>query len=199
MLAWTSFWLGFFAPLLGFILGIVSIRQAHQYHRRASILAVIGTCAGAVLSVIITVLIIVLAAAASSTPSVNPVPTGVGQQPTLAAPSPPSTHAPVGTAAGTVIGTYKGHGTANTPNFSVPASGNFIVSWKYSNNYDRSFGSSQPANFIIDDTSADLFSLPNDIASHGSGSAKATYADGQDSFNVEAAADCQWTITVTAG
>src|SRR5512146_1514657 len=70
--------------------------------------------------------------------------------------------------AGTQIGSWSGTGNAHTPSFNAPASGNYVVSWTYSGNSDQ-FGGS---NFAIEATDPDAYtgSLPNDIASSGSGS-----------------------------
>lgn len=104
---------------------------------------------------------------------------------TVSAPPPP---------AGTKIGSWSGHGNENTPSFNAPASGNYVVSWKYSNNTDPQIGGG--TNFSIEATDQNVFGgdLPNDIASSGSGSTEITGASGVESFNVSATGS--WTITV---
>jgi hypothetical protein len=97
-------------------------------------------------------------------------------------------------AAGTAVGKWSGTGNQNTPAFSAPASGNYIVTWTYSGNVDPAIG--QGTNFAITltDQSATALGLPNDIAASGSGSTEVTGASGVESFNVEAAGN--WTIKV---
>lgn len=91
--------------------------------------------------------------------------------------------------------TWSGHGTQNTPGFSAPVSGKYIVTWKYSGNNDPQLG--EASNFIIQDTDSNAWgSLPNDIAAAGSGSTEMTGAKGTQSFNVTAVGS--WTITVKA-
>jgi hypothetical protein len=104
---------------------------------------------------------------------------------TVSAPPPP---------AGTKIGTWSGTGNENTPAFNAPDSGNYIVSWKYWNNTDPSIGGA--SNFSIEATAQNAFggSLPNDIATSGSGSTQITGTSGVQSFNVQATGS--WTITV---
>lgn len=104
---------------------------------------------------------------------------------TVSAPPPP---------AGTKIGSWSGHGNQNTPSFNAPASGDYVVSWKYSHNNDPSIGGG--TNFSIEPTDQEAFGgqFPNDIASSGSGSTEVTGVSGVQSFNVAATGD--WTITV---
>lgn len=66
-LAITSFVLAFFVPLIGLILGWVSIVSAHRDGRRASGLAVAGTVIGAVATAVVLVIVIVLAVHATQT------------------------------------------------------------------------------------------------------------------------------------
>jgi hypothetical protein len=66
-LAITSFVLAFFVPLIGLILGWVSIATAHRDGRRASGLAVAGTIIGAVATVAVLIVVIVLAVHATQT------------------------------------------------------------------------------------------------------------------------------------
>jgi len=105
------------------------------------------------------------------------------------------TEQPPPPAPGTTIGKWSGTGNENTPSFSAPDSGDYIVTWKYSGNSD-SYGG---VNFIISatDSSALADALPNDIASSGKGSTEITGANpgAAESFNVQAAGS--WTITVT--
>ena len=106
-----------------------------------------------------------------------------------ASPPPPAT--------GAVIATFKGHGTENTGPFTVPDSGNYLVSWSYSGNVDNSFGSSQATNFSIQNTGDGYGDLPNDIAASGHGSTEVTGSSkATESFNVDAVGS--WTITVKA-
>lgn len=94
---------------------------------------------------------------------------------------------------GTTIARYSGSGNQNTGTFEAPASGDYVVKWTYSGNFD-SFG--QGANFIISNTdqSAENLGLPNDIGGSGSGSTEVTNASGLESFNMEASG--YWTVTV---
>lgn len=98
--------------------------------------------------------------------------------------------------AGALLGTFKGHGNQVTPAFTVPDSGNFIVTWSYSGNVDTSFGSSQPTNFAVSDNAGGFGDLPDDIAASGHGSTEVTGASGTDRLNVQAAGT--WTVTVRA-
>jgi hypothetical protein len=118
---------------------------------------------------------------------------------TVTAPAPaPVTVTPTPTqpASGTVLGTWSGSGNAVTPPFTIPDSGNYIVSWQYSGNIDPSVGGG--TNFSIQNTNSSALStsLPNDIASSGHGSTEVTGGQGTESFNVQSASGCQWTITV---
>ena len=94
---------------------------------------------------------------------------------------------------GTTIARYSGSGNQNTGTFEAPASGDYVVKWTYSGNFD-SFG--QGSNFIMSNTdqSAESMGLPNDIGGSGSGSTEVTGASGPESFNVEASG--YWTVTV---
>lgn len=124
--------------------------------------------------------------------------------PTVTAPAAPAptvtqTVAPPPPATGATIATFHGSGNEATPSFNVPASGNYIVAWRFSGNQDSSFGSSQPDNFIIDNTgSGEGLGLANDIAVSGHGSSEVTDGSGTDSFNVQAGDSSSWTLTVTA-
>ena len=64
-LAITAFALAWLVPLVGFILGWVSVASAHRAGRRASGLAVAALVVGGIATVIITVVVIVAVAAAS--------------------------------------------------------------------------------------------------------------------------------------
>jgi hypothetical protein len=99
-------------------------------------------------------------------------------------------------AAGTKLGSWSGSGNQVTPAFNAPASGDYIVAWTFSGN--DADGASGGDNFIIDatDSGADALSLPNVIATSGSGSTEVTGASGTESFNVQATGS--WTITVTS-
>lgn len=117
----------------------------------------------------------------------------------VAGPTVTVTASPPAPSTGQVIGKWSGSGNEHTPEFTPPDSGNYVVSWQYSGNVDTSFGDSQATNFTIENTNSDAFgsSLPNDIAASGHGSTEITGADGPDSFNVQSASGCKWTITVT--
>lgn len=146
-------------------------------------------------SVVAAIAVIGLATSCTTTtasPPQHSAPTQ--QQPTTQAP--PTAPPPAPSPTPTLIGTWSGTGNQNTPSFSAPASGNYVVSWSYSGNTDPQFGG--PNNFIIEntDSSADALGLPNDIQSSGSGSTEVTMASGTESFNVQATG--QWTITVNA-
>jgi hypothetical protein len=108
------------------------------------------------------------------------------------------TASPAPPPSGTALGTWSGTGNKNTPAFSAPLSGDYIVSWTYSNNTDPSIGGA--TNFSISATDPNAFggSLPNDIATSGSGSTEITGVTPGDaeSFNVQAAG--QWTIKVVS-
>lgn len=99
---------------------------------------------------------------------------------------------------GTTLGTWSGTGTKNTPTFSAPHSGDYVVSWTYSNNVDPSIGGG--TNFSISATDSNAFSgsLPDDIATSGSGSTEITGVTpgAAESFNVQATG--QWTIKVVS-
>jgi hypothetical protein len=99
-------------------------------------------------------------------------------------------------AAGTKLGSWSGSGNQVTPAFNAPASGDYIVAWTFSGN--DADGASGGDNFIIsaNDSSAEALSLPNVIATSGSGSTEVTGASGSESFNVQATGS--WTITVTS-
>ena len=105
------------------------------------------------------------------------------------------TASPAQPPAGTKLGSWSGSGNQNTPPFSAPASGDYVVKWTFSGNTD-SFGNG--SNFIINDTDsqAQSFGLPNAIGGSGSGSTEVTGASGTESFNVQSAGS--WTITVTS-
>jgi hypothetical protein len=93
---------------------------------------------------------------------------------------------------GTTIASYSGSGSQNTGSFNVPSTGDYIVEWTYSNNFEDGTGS----NFIINDTNntGEAGNEPNDIAGSGSGSTEDTGMTGSQSFNVQA--DGNWTIKV---
>jgi hypothetical protein len=99
-------------------------------------------------------------------------------------------------AAGTRLGSWSGSGNQVTPAFNAPDSGDYVVSWTFSGN--DADGASGGDNFIIsaNDSGADALSLPNVIATSGSGSTEVTQASGTESFNVQATGS--WTITVTS-
>ena len=107
-----------------------------------------------------------------------------------ASPSPPPT--------GTSLGTWSGTGNENTPAFSAPQSGDYVVSWTYSNNVDPSIGGGTNFSISATDPNASGGNLPNDIATSGSGSTEITGVTPGDaeSFNVQAAG--QWTIKVVS-
>jgi hypothetical protein len=92
---------------------------------------------------------------------------------------------------------FTGHGTEVTPAFSVPTSGDYIVTWTFNGNGD---GYGNAGNFIagLTDSSVLAFSLPNDIASSGSGSTEVTGDTGTDSLNVQSEDGSTWTIKVIA-
>lgn len=94
---------------------------------------------------------------------------------------------------GTTIARYSGSGNQNTGTFQAPDSGDYVVKWSYSGNFD-SLG--QGSNFIMGNTdqSAESMGLPNDIGGSGSGSTEVTGASGPESFNVQASG--YWTVTV---
>ncbi len=106
---------------------------------------------------------------------------------TVSAPPPP---------AGTEIGSWSGTGNQVTPAFNAPSSGDYIVAWTFSGN--DADGAPGGDNFIISDTdtAAIALSLPNVIATYGSGSTEVTGASGVESFNVQATGN--WTIKVTS-
>jgi hypothetical protein len=106
---------------------------------------------------------------------------------TVSAPPPPP---------GTKIGSWSGAGNQVTPAFHPPSSGDYIIAWSFSGN--DTDGASGGDNFIISDTdsAAVALSLPNTIATSGSGSAEVTGASGSESFNVQATGT--WTITVVS-
>lgn len=107
-----------------------------------------------------------------------------------ASPSPPPT--------GTSLGTWSGTGNENTPAFSAPQSGDYVVSWTYSNNVDPSMGGATNFSISATDPNASGGNLPNDIATSGSGSTEITGVTPGDaeSFNVQAAG--QWTMKVVS-
>jgi len=118
-----------------------------------------------------------------------PAPAPTVTQTVTASPPPPAT--------GTTVATFRGSGNENTGSFSVPDSGNYLVTWSYSGNNDCSLGSCQATNFSISETGSGFGGdLPNDIAASGHGSTEVTGASGTDSFNVQAVGS--WTITVKA-
>lgn len=145
----------------------------------------------AVAFVAVFVIGIVIGSAGSTTKTVNkpvyvavPSPSPSPVTVTVTPPPPPPA---------TTIATFRGSGNANTGTFTVPDSGNYVVSWSYSGNSTGSGGD----NFSISETSGGGFGdLPNDIAVSGHGSTEVTNASGTDSFNVQADASCSWTITV---
>lgn len=108
------------------------------------------------------------------------------------------TASPAPPPSGTALGTWSGTGNENTPAFSAPQSGDYVVSWTYSNNTDPSIGGA--TNFSISATDQNAFSgtFPNDIATSGSGSTEITgVTPGHaESFNVQATG--QWTIKVVS-
>jgi hypothetical protein len=115
---------------------------------------------------------------------------------TVTGPDVTVTASPAQPSTGAVLGTWKGSGNSNTPQFIIPGSGDYIVSWQYSGNVDPSFGGG--TNFAITNTNADALStsLPNDIAASGHGSTEVTGGSGNESFNVQSSAQCNWSITV---
>ncbi len=66
-LAITCFILAFFAPLLGLILGFVSVSTAHRDNRRGSGLAVAAIIIGALGTIGIIIIVIAITAASSRT------------------------------------------------------------------------------------------------------------------------------------
>lgn len=98
---------------------------------------------------------------------------------------------------GQQVAKFSGSGNESTPAFNVPDSGDYVVSWQFSGNGD---GFGNGGNFIMSATNsaADVFSLPNDIASSGSGSTEVTGDSGTDSFNVQAEDGSSWTVTIVA-
>ena len=96
--------------------------------------------------------------------------------------------------AGTTIAGYSGSGNENTGSFSVPSSGDYVVSWSYYDNTDPSIGGG--TNFTISATNSAGMTgnYPNDIQSSGSGSTEDTGISGTQSFNVQATG--HWDITV---
>jgi hypothetical protein len=98
--------------------------------------------------------------------------------------------------AGTPLGTWSGTGNENTPAFSAPQSGDYVVSWTYSNNADPSAGGATNFSISATDPNAAGGNLPNDIATSGSGSTEITGVTPGDaeSFNVQSTG--QWTIKV---
>jgi hypothetical protein len=134
---------------------------------------------------------VVLAACSSATRTVTVVKTVAVPGPvvTVTVPSSPPP-------AGTRIGMWSGSGNENTPAFTAPASGDYVVSWTYSGNDDPSSGGATNFAIMATDSNAQALDLPNDIAASGSGSTEVTGASGTESFNVQAAGS--WTITVTS-
>lgn len=106
----------------------------------------------------------------------------------------PATQGPTGT----VVAKYSGSGNEVTGSFTVPSTGDYIVSWNYSGNYDTSLGDDSATNFSItpNNNSGEAGSEPNDIAASGSGSTEDTGMSGTQSFNVQAAGS--WSVTVTS-
>lgn len=128
-------------------------------------------------------------AASAQTPASHPATVTISPAPATVTTSPPPP------AQGQVIGSWSGSGSEHTPAFNVPSSGDYIVKWSYYGNEDKSFGITDPTNFIIQNTGDGLgMALPNDIAAQGHGSTEVTAGDGTDSFNVQAVG--HWTITV---
>lgn len=147
----------------------------------------------------ITVMALTGAAACTSAstvkPSGNTAPAPTVTK-TVPGPTETQTVSPPPPAAGTVIATFSGSGNENTKSFTVPESGNYIVKWSYSGNTSDGMAD----NFIIEATGPNSFAtgLPNDIAASGHGSTQVTGDSGTESFNVQADASCNWTITVVS-
>lgn len=130
---------------------------------------------------------------ASPAPVIRTVP---GPTVTQTVAGPTVTASPPAPASGQLIGKWHGSGNENTPSFN--ANGNIVVSWNYSGNIDPSIGGG--TNFSISNTNSNAYTgtLPNDIAVSGHGSTEITDDTGPESFNVQSAPGCNWTITVTA-
>lgn len=140
------------------------------------------------------------ATACSTTTSTAPPKPAPTVTQTVPGPTETQTEAPPAPPPSTKVATFKGSGNSTTPQFTVPDSGDYVVSWSYSGNVDNSFGSNTADNFNIETTGANGFtgSLPNDIATSGHGSTEITGDSGTESFNVMANAACTWTITVVS-
>lgn len=163
--------------------------------RRPSLRAVALVAGGAVTGILIG---LAGASGPGPSPAARPAATVTVTAQAQAAPAPTVTvTAPAPEPqAGALLGTFKGTGNQVTPAFTVPDSGNFIVTWSYSGNVDSSFGSSQPTNFAVSDNAGGFGDLPDDIAASGHGSTEVTGASGTDRLNVQAAGT--WAVTVRA-
>lgn len=107
------------------------------------------------------------------------------------------TEKPAAPAAGATVLDYTGHGSAVTPQFQVPASGDYVLSWTFDGN-TTGFGGD---NFIVNPTDSSVFtgSTPNDIATAGKGSTEITQDPGPtEAFNVQADDGATWTLKVVA-
>lgn len=103
---------------------------------------------------------------------------------------------PAAPAPSTALGRWSGNGTSSKVSFAAPASGDYVVSWRFSGNTTGYGGD----NFIMNDTdsNADSFSLPNVIQESGSGSTEVTGASGTEVLNVQADQGCHWVVKVVA-
>jgi hypothetical protein len=95
---------------------------------------------------------------------------------------------------GATILNYTGHGNRVTSQFTVPDSGNYIVSWSYSGN-SGGYGADN-FNISLVGSQALALGLPNDIATSGSGTTEVTGDSGLESFNVQAEGSATWSIKV---
>jgi hypothetical protein len=94
---------------------------------------------------------------------------------------------------------FTGSGQESTGSFTVGGSGDYTVSWTYSNNDSTGDGGD---NFIVNENTAgsgqddNALSLPNDIQASGHGNTQIDGDTGSHSFSVQADQSAVWTLTV---
>jgi hypothetical protein len=150
--------------------------------------AIVGTIIG------VTGISVAAAESGSHTKTVTNTVTVPGPVRVIPGPTVTKTAPPPAPQAGQIIATYHGNGNDVTPEFNVPADGNYLVTWQFSDNGDG-FGNGD--NFIIDNTGdGDGSSLANDIAISGHGTGEVQGAGSTDSLTVQSGDNCSWTLTI---
>lgn len=94
-----------------------------------------------------------------------------------------------------------GSGESSTKSFTVGGSGDYVVSWTFSNNDSSGDGGD---NFIVNESTAgsgddaNALSLPNVIQTSGSGNTEVDGDTGTHTFSVQADQGASWTLKVVS-